>query len=229
MSFILDALKKSESERQRQIAPGVIDPGFIAPRAGLPPWVIAVLVLLGINLLVLSAVLLRRLAPAPNRAAASPPAAFAQIGRSAPSAAAPNPVATAPFSPMDNTAQYAPEIPLATTTGTAAAARPRAAYPPARQVSAAARRESAATVATVDDEEVLPTLGELNLTGADKLPPLHLDVHVYAAKPAGRFVFINGQKYVEGSTLQEGPVIERIRRDGVVLRFHGRRFLLPRQ
>ena len=36
-------------------------------------------------------------------------------------------------------------------------------------------------------------------------------------------------KYREGSALAEGPDLERIRRDGVVLDYHGLRFVLPRQ
>ena len=79
------------------------------------------------------------------------------------------------------------------------------------------------------DEEVLPTINELNLAGRQALPDLHLDVHVFATKPAERFVYINMRKYHEGATLAEGPVLERIRRDGVVLNFQGVRFVLPRQ
>jgi hypothetical protein len=54
-------------------------------------------------------------------------------------------------------------------------------------------------------------------------------VHVFAAKPADRFVFINMQKYREGAALADGLTLERIRRDGVVLNYHGLRFVLPRQ
>jgi len=42
-------------------------------------------------------------------------------------------------------------------------------------------------------------------------------------------VYINGHKYREGMRLTEGPTLERIRRDGVVLNTAGIRFLLPRQ
>jgi len=80
-----------------------------------------------------------------------------------------------------------------------------------------------------DNDELLPSINEINLTGAQALPELHLDVHVYATKPADRFVYINMRKYHEGNTLQEGPVLERIRRDGVVLNYQGLRFVLPRQ
>jgi hypothetical protein len=80
-----------------------------------------------------------------------------------------------------------------------------------------------------DDEEVLPTVNEISLTGAQALPELHLDVHVFATKSTERFVYINMRKYHEGATLQEGPTVERIRRDGVILNYHALRFLLPRQ
>ena len=80
-----------------------------------------------------------------------------------------------------------------------------------------------------NDEEVLPTINEISLTGAQALPELHLDVHVFATKAADRFVYINMRKYHEGATLQEGPTIERIRRDGVILSYQGLRFVLPRQ
>jgi general secretion pathway protein B len=81
----------------------------------------------------------------------------------------------------------------------------------------------------VNDDELLPTINEVTLTGAQALPDLHLDVHVFATRPAERFVYVNMRKYHEGATLQEGPTIERIRRDGVILSYQGLRFLLPRQ
>jgi hypothetical protein len=37
------------------------------------------------------------------------------------------------------------------------------------------------------------------------------------------------RKYLEGDTLKEGPNVERITTDGVVLNQRGLRFLLPRQ
>ena len=76
---------------------------------------------------------------------------------------------------------------------------------------------------------MLPSISELNLSGPQALPELHLDVHVFATKPSERFVYINMRKYREGATLEEGPLLERIRRDGVILNFQGVRFVLPRQ
>jgi general secretion pathway protein B len=52
MSFILDALKKSETDRQRQTAPALFEVKVAAPRRRFPVWAIALGVLLGVNLLV---------------------------------------------------------------------------------------------------------------------------------------------------------------------------------
>ena len=64
MSFILDALKKSEIERQRQTVPGLMDTRLSPKRSRLPLWAVALGVLLGINLLGLTFVLLRKSTPA---------------------------------------------------------------------------------------------------------------------------------------------------------------------
>jgi len=71
MSFILDALKKSENERQGQRGLGVADVPMAghAPRA--PTWIWWLLGLLGVNVIVLLAVLLR---PAPEPVPAAGPA-----------------------------------------------------------------------------------------------------------------------------------------------------------
>jgi hypothetical protein len=80
-----------------------------------------------------------------------------------------------------------------------------------------------------EEDEMLPSISELNLSGNQALPEIHLDVHVYATRAADRFVYINMRKYREGAVLQEGPTLEHIRRNGVVLNYHGLRFLVPRQ
>ncbi|MBS0395827.1 MAG: general secretion pathway protein GspB, partial [Proteobacteria bacterium] len=61
------------------------------------------------------------------------------------------------------------------------------------------------------------------------LPVLNIDLHVYSADPAQRFVVINGQREREGGQLKEGPTVERITPDGAILNHQGTRFLLPRE
>src|SRR6185436_20328904 len=78
------------------------------------------------------------------------------------------------------------------------------------------------------NNETLPTANDLSANGTN-LPELHLDIHVHSKNPTDRFVFVNMRKYLEGETLKEGPIVERITSDGVILNQRGLRFLLPRQ
>jgi general secretion pathway protein B len=280
MSFILDALKKSELERQRQTIPGLMDAGPLERRPRFPLWAVALVVLLGVNLAVLLVVLLRSTpssthanrgmgppfasmpassppgASLPAAPAASAPAEAPAVSASAEGPAVPTPpVVESPqaappahaakhFSPMEDAPVYAPEIPPddAAAVASAESERAREESGSAALDRAAAARGSATParpahtrdpVLTADeekaDEEVLPTISEIDLSGQPALPDLHLDVHVFAAKPADRFVYINMRKYREGSALADGLTLERIRRDGVVLNYHGLRFVLPRQ
>jgi general secretion pathway protein B len=201
--------------------------------------------LLAVNLIVLTVVLMRSRAAAPPAAAATSAMTRAAAAVSTGVGASPA-VTPEHFSPLDaapspggaashdsartgdaaDTAPvYAPEIPVTGGEGSPPAAT-------AHSSSAAVARPSPRLTdahADAENDEVLPSINELNLTGPQGLPDLHLDVHVYATNPADRFVYINMRKYREGGTLQEGATLERIRRDGVVLNFHGLRFLLPRQ
>lgn len=224
MSFILDALKKSEAERQRQSVPGLMDASSPQRRRGLPTWAIVVGVLLALNVLVLGIVVLRQKAAEPPTAARAEPHPDRTPG------AAPNalPADSGHFSPLDGTPVYAPEIPVDEHEPPAPGARrPRA--DPALSKAPARAQAAAEASASAQNDEVLPEISELNLAGTQTLPELHLDVHVYATSPADRFVYINMRKYREGAGLGDGLTIERIRRDGVVMNFQGLRFLLPRK
>ena len=63
MSFILDALKKSETDRQRQASPALFEVKVAPPRRKLPVWAIALGALLAVNVTVLAWVLLRQPEP----------------------------------------------------------------------------------------------------------------------------------------------------------------------
>jgi general secretion pathway protein B len=240
MSFILDALKKSEIERQRQAVPGLMDARPAPPRARFPLWAVGLCALLGVNIVVLAFVLTRGSAPRPpagvapaTEVLASPAQVTPQVAaRVAPAAAEPRPDH---FSPMDSATTYAPEVPptgaAPTEVAPLAVPHPHANRPDAADEALRSAAHPADPILTHEDggadTEVLPSINEINLNG--QVPEMHLDVHVYATRPADRFVYVNMRRYREGETLAEGPVIERIRRDGVVLDYRGVRFLLPRQ
>jgi general secretion pathway protein B len=247
MSFILDALKKSENERKRQAGPSLADVTIDRRHSERPWWAFAVGALLALNLLVLLVVLMRngdakpaapvqqqQLAPAPQAQTYAAPAPQA-YQPPAPSPRYESHVATDPSvrSLADEAGGY--EEPY--TTEPADSDRSRAAAvpesrpmvrriePPAVQPVPAEARPKARAAA---DVEVLPTADDLTASGTS-LPELHLDIHVHSQNPAERFVFVNMRKYQEGQTTKEGPSVERITPDGVILNQRGLRFLLPRE
>lgn len=75
---------------------------------------------------------------------------------------------------------------------------------------------------------MLPTYQEVQARGLINAAPLHVDIHVYSETADDRFVFVNMAKHTEGSRLKEGPVVEEIVPEGVILEMDGTRFLLPR-
>lgn len=101
MSFILDALKKSESDRQRQSEPALYEVRVARPvRSGLPPWAIAIVALLGVNLAIIGWLLVHRESKAAPPAGAPPAAQSAPPPQtSAPAYAQPQPAPMQPYYP----------------------------------------------------------------------------------------------------------------------------------
>ena len=258
MSFILDALRKSENARQRHGGPTLAEVPIARRKESRPWWIAVVAALLAVNVLVMLYVLTRGPEPTPAQVAVPPvsvpaPAAALQPSVAAPPAPAAAPVAAAPVvaAPAQPASIAVPVIPPATAVAAGrslaeeaaatAVVQPGDPDAPSRAIAAAANvpdREPIVRSLTpgtpegtsqTAGEENLPTLNELTGERATELPAMHLDIHVYSTNPADRFVFINNRKYNEGATLQEGPVVERIRADGVVLNQRGFRFILPRQ
>lgn len=255
MSFILDALKKSENERQRQIGPSLADVQLSRRRSEKPWWAVAVAALLVVNLGVLIVVLTRRDAPAAAQSASQTAGATSGAsptqnemheygGTRIPAGDSPLPAGQPR---PENSSASASVRPLAEEAdaheydgvGVAAAAamvpegppmvRPIEAPSVAPAIgSAGSSRGAAAQERATASTEVLPTLTDVAASGTS-LPELHLDIHVNSNNPAERFIFVNMRKYTEGQTLSEGPVVEHITAEGVILNYHGLRFLLPRQ
>ncbi|MBM0104364.1 general secretion pathway protein GspB [Steroidobacter sp. S1-65] len=275
MSFILDALKKSENERQRQLGPSLADVRIVRRRTERPWWAVGLAALLVVNLGILLFVLIRdgdampaparpqqAQAPAPQQSynVAPPPAQVAPQQSYNPAPPAPaqqyqyqQPQASRHYQPelvptdpsvrslADEAGLVDPYADPSTNPNLAGAAmvpdrspmvrqiQPPAVSPAPSGAAFEARTPANAPAAgALAGNEMLPTLNDLTASGTT-LPDLHLDIHVNAANPSERFVFVNMRKYVEGETLKEGPTVERIIAEGVVLNQRGLRFLLPRQ
>ena len=241
MSLILEALRKSEAERQRGRAPGLfVEQVALRPaaRSRTPAWAWA----LGLLVVALLGVLGWR--EWSRQAAPADPAPTARVADSAaqdiarppePVAPGPDPAAT-PGPSTSRDAAYAPTAPTraprpapapAASAPSASAPAPGPAAPAAARPTAVA--PPAAPPAPADiPEESLPTLGSLDAGTRARLPPLRLSMHVFATEPAQRFVILDGRRLVEGANPSPGVVLEEIRRDGLVLSVNGQRLLLAR-
>ena len=60
------------------------------------------------------------------------------------------------------------------------------------------------------------------------LRDLSVTIHIYAPNEADRILYINNRQYHAGEQVREGVVVQEIVPDGVVLTYHGQRFKLPR-
>lgn len=241
MSFILDALKKSESDRQRQSGPALFEVRVAPPRTRLPLWAIAVALLLVVNLGVVMWMLLRHQehAATPLASTAAAPAA----GAATAPAAAPQTVATSPAAPAAPAATPVPVVatsapvsaataaPASTGTALAPAAAPPAAESTNSEDYAPAEERAPSALASHvrrGTESGVPLYQDLATSPGTQLPQLRLDLHVFAAHPQDRFVMINMHKLREGDALPEGVHVESITPEGAVLSFNGSKFLLPR-
>lgn len=222
MSFILDALRKSEIERQRQHGPSIAE--FAGARSGSrAPWALAAIgALLALNVGVILFFLFR------DAKQETPPAAASADAAPQAPAAAPTP---APVNAAPDTAPA--EAPPAVTQQQLAAALeplPAASHsspPPAAPDPTLVPTPPAGSPG-VRYDNAAPSPDALAAQAAEGLPELSMDLHIFSADRSKRAVFINGRRYTEGATLAEGPVVEEITREGAVLNYRGRRFVLPR-
>jgi len=229
MSFILDALKKSEREREQQ-AQG-IHSGVVYRRSHTPPgWMIAVIGLLLVNMALIVVMWMRN-----SNQAAGP---LITVNNAAP-VAMPSPTMASKDATATTTQSQQIAAPLETATESDETAKllanaPVPDGPPlVRQITPEDAAKSTAPNpisnfprSTTSD---VPTLDSIGGAAALNLPAMHLDIHVYSLKDTERFVFINMKKYTEGQTLKEGPLLERITPDGATLRYQNQQFLLSRQ
>jgi general secretion pathway protein B len=245
MSLILEALRKSESERQQARPPGLMTPALAPVRRWGGLW----LLLVGLPLLLLVGAAGWWLgsdggpptAPASSAPAAAPSsAAETGIGRETPAPAAnspetgsiaksgPTPAASLP---APDPAPPAAPPPAASRSDTAppdiaVVAEPApAAAPPAPAPPASDNRHAAAPV---EQLEILPSLAAVPAARRERLPPLRLSMHVFDGEPAQRFVLIDGRRFGQGEPIESGIEVDEIRRDGVVLAIDGGRYLLQR-
>ncbi|MBD8524300.1 general secretion pathway protein GspB [Pseudomarimonas arenosa] len=254
MSLILEALRKSESERQMGQPPGLMSQAAQAAdrqrRSTLPLWLgsaAAVLVIgtcawwIGTQSRTATepAVQAEQTGTVPDGQLEASGSATTEVDARRPQTVA-QPAQEAP-APRAATVP-APTPPQPVVASSAPATKAAAESPPP-QVTAAAPTTSAPTTAEAATTEPTtpappaaasppPTLPpDIDLMPAAErsaLPPLKLSVHVYHAQADRRFAVIDGRRVLEGSDLGQQVSVQSIEREGVWLRINGRSWWLPR-
>lgn len=235
MSFILDALRKSETARRRSEAPDLFAtmPGTIAPVPARKQWPLLAIGGVGVLSLIAALWLFAQRSPSqPAPLPASLPAPDAITGATTPQAA-PNAIETQPPAsipptpepPQQAGAAEAPAAPIKTSPAPVAPpaaiaiTRDLPAPPPEPDPASPAPQVQIASPA-IGDQVV--SLADLDPEARKQLPPLKLSMHLWNEAPSQRFVIVDGQRLKEGDVLGE-IVIERISRDGAVLIWRGSR------
>lgn len=222
MSYILDALRKAEAERERGSVPNIhAQPAFAgAPARGARPrsrvWIAVAVV--GV-LLVIAAALPwffmadRSAVPAPVATAPAPVVAPTPVPMTTPASAAAAPA----------------KVPAPTTTTATATAAPAQPAPvPVRKPRPAPTVASAATVAAAASatEERVYAMNELPDDIRRQLPGLSVGGSMYSTTPASRLVIVNGQVLHEGDRLTPELVLQQIKLKAAVFAFKGYRFTI---
>lgn len=244
MSYILDALRKSDQQRQRQRgdAPKLLlgQAAAVAPRQpALLYYGLFALFLVGAGIAI---GWLRPLQPEPT----APAAIVAQAPESAQS--------SHPGAQADIPAKSEPEMTVQQSARNAAPASravPAPAPAPVKHKRAVGTRSKKRTAAPKADVEApknaakpLPdsrqsadsgpaeaapipnviAMGDLPLEIQQALPPMSISVHAYSVKPGDRLVGINNRLLHEGQEVAPGLRLEQITRDGMILSFKGYNF-----
>lgn len=198
MSYILEALKKSEQERHRGRAPDLQSLHTAPAQTDHPrrwwPLALAVALLLNAGLLLIWH---------PWEAAHPEPAAVPVVSTAAPTPPRP---AVAP-----------PVLQVQSPRASQATPAPVSATPPATQTSTPA-------TPTQPQENRILALSDLPPDVRRGIPEMSFTVHLYSAKPAERMVSINGKMMKEGQEVTAGLKLLEITADGMVFSYQGYTF-----
>ena len=246
MSYILDALRKSEKERRRGEVPGVLsqqDAPYPA-RKRRSPWPYIILAPIVINIAVLLWVFnpfQQRTSPQPTgQTAPAREPVPAETGKANEEAAGKGDQElkkSSPVVPAGGIQAPDQEKKKEQTRQQVSGKKPPDPTPRSDSVSAGpqqrtqpVQREAPENKASQEIPPPVPnrtySLAELPQGLKQQLPALSLSLTVHSDDRASRLATVNGQTVREGQTLSEGVRVEEILPDSVVFTFQGYRFSL---
>jgi general secretion pathway protein B len=215
LSYILDALKKADADRERAAVPGLharpqdaLAPGDEA-RSRMPWGVVAAAAIVVLGGTLAWVLMSQPSVNVPSMAEAPPPPS------PAPTPASPTAPAPAPAPAVAATPPVVAEPAPTPTVVLAPPAPPPAPPPPARPAPPPAAAPTATRV---------PTLAELPADVRASLPPLAISGAVYSPTPSARLLFIGGQVLKEGDAVTNDIVVEQIGASASVLSVRGQKF-----
>lgn len=232
MSYILEALKKAQAERQLGNAPTIHAPAAsAAPVAGPNRKPLVIGVAAGVVLVAVALVLWRHQGtPAPAAVVAAPaPPLLAAPHVSTPLAPQPVPAsresASAAASQPGQVALVGKPDPKPLEREPVAALKP-AAPAPAHAASAPAPVVTAASV-PVSPEEPLPAFGALPESIRGAIPKVAFGGYMYSPNPSDRLILVDNVLRHEGEEVAPGLVLEKLLPKGAVMNFRGTRYRVP--
>ncbi|HJV64011.1 MAG TPA: general secretion pathway protein GspB [Albitalea sp.] len=224
MSYILDALRKADAERERGHVPGLhaqpgpsrADDDIGRDARAMPPWAwfvgaVSVLAVAGV-----AWQWLERDTPQPPaapRPAETPPVAMA------PAPAPAMQQAAAPPAPVVAPLPAPPRAPIERATP----ARIATVAPVGHAPSAAAPRAATAPASSANEGKVY-AISELPDSVRRELPTLAIGGSIYSDNAASRFLIINGQIFHEGDKVTPSLTLEQIKLKAAVLQYKGYRY-----
>lgn len=228
MSYILEALKKAQAERQLGSAPTIHAPQFVptAP-SGMAASRRPLLVGLGAGAAVVAAgaLFMWRQAPMPVHAPRTVPAPVAAqpapqtLAITAPPAPPPAPVrAPEPAHPRV-AARPAPPRPVP--------AAPAAPAPAAPAPAAPAPVAPAPVAARSAPEDSLPFLQQLPDARQRDIPHVTFGGYMYSSNPSDRLLIVDKALRHEGEEVAPGLVLEKLLPRAAVMNYRGTRFRVP--
>lgn len=239
MSFILDALRKSDQQRQRSVTPTLMSAQVPASGARQPAlfWYgLLAAALLGAGILIgwLQQGQVEPAPPAIQASAHKSPETSVQKFAPPPSppAAVPGTARKPAIQPPPREREQVVKVPALPAPAIAATQPETSARPPVLPGPVAAtpvppvapkHEEHAVSNATAKDAGVM-TMAELPPQIQQELPKLAVLAHSYSSKPKARFVFINDRMVHEEESPTPGLKLEQITPDGMIFSYKGFRF-----
>lgn len=212
MSYILDALKKSDQERKRGDVPGLQTVHIpMATEQSTPKLLYAVLALLFLLLAFVVGMMVSERRQVMNEHPA--------ISESESQPVAPLPSSTRVAEPV----RPAENKPVVTAKAAEKAISVTQKTPVKAQPVKAKRQEKPVAVADVSVQDLIeiPYLHELPDYHQQSIPEMRFAGHVYSSSPSNRSIIINNSAMSEGDSIMAGLNVEQITSNGVVFSYQG--------